>query len=182
MIPERERGKNVRVLRAGTTEKETGSDGSGFLFLSFCKTPGTFTGVKSKSVSETIKKPVPAAAAQRIPGRNKRQTESVICSIRAGRRRRRRSHRGLVGGGYQHWFCKNQQTLASGRYRFPLGTFLLAGFGDCRLLELHLLDTFSRVGLRPSQVFIFQNNKPVFFPEAVHSLAASAGFEPATFN
>ena len=63
-----------------------------------------------------------------------------------------------------------------------MGTFFLAGFRDCGLLELHLLDTFSYVGLRPSYVFILQNNKLIFFPEAVHAFAAFAGFEPTTFK
>ena len=102
---------------------------------------------------------------------NNKQTENLICFVRVCRRWNRCAHWGLASSGHQHWFCKNQQTLASGRDRFPLGTFFLAGFRDCRLLELHLLDTFSHVSLRPSCVFILQNNKLIFVPEAVHSLA-----------
>ena len=63
-----------------------------------------------------------------------------------------------------------------------MGTFFLAGFGDCRLLELHLLDTFSRVGLRPSRVFILQNNKLIFFPEAVHALACTCRIRTGPFK
>ena len=77
------------------------------------------------------------------------QTENLICSIRICRRWHRCSHWELVSSGHQHWFCENQQTLASGRDRFPFGTFFLAGFGGCHLLELHLLDTLSYFGLRP---------------------------------
>ena len=46
-------------------------------------------------------------------------------------------------------------------YRFPFDTFFLAGFTDCGLLELHLLDTFSYVSLRDSYATIFQMDKLV---------------------
>ena len=77
------------------------------------------------------------------------QTENLICIIRICRRWHRCSHWELVSSGHQHWFCENQQTLASGCNRFPFSTFFLAGFRDCSLLELHLLDTLSYFGLRP---------------------------------
>ena len=112
----------------------------------------------------------------------KKQAESLTCFVRISRHWDRYSHRGLASIGHQHGSCENPQTLASGRYRFPLGTFFLAGFGDCRLLELHLLDTLSHFGLRPPCVFILQNNKLIFFPEAVHTWAFIAGIEPAAFN
>ena len=79
----------------------------------------------------------------------KEQAENLTYFVRVCRRWHRCSHWGLASSGHPHRFCKNRQTLASGRYRFLFGTFFLAGFGGCDLLELHLLNTFSYLGLRP---------------------------------
>lgn len=56
-------------------------------------------------------------------------------------------------------------------YRFPFDTFLLAGFTDCGLLELHLLDTFSYVSLRDSYATIFQMDKLVFRHRVAYTFA-----------
>lgn len=56
-------------------------------------------------------------------------------------------------------------------YRFPFDTFFLAGFTDCGLLELHLLDTFSYVSLRDSYATIFQMDKLVFRHRVAYTFA-----------
>ena len=79
---------------------------------------------------------------------------------------------GLLNCSYdRHQFCKNWQTLTCKHYRIHFNTFCLAGFTDCGLLELHLLDTFSYVSLRDSYATIFQMDKLVFRHRVAYTFA-----------
>ena len=73
-----------------------------------------------------------------------------------------------------HW-----QTLTLCFYRFLFITCSLAALGDCGLLALQLLNTFSHVVLRTQCAFILQNDKSVFDIESHTLLLHTAGLEPA---
>ena len=73
-----------------------------------------------------------------------------------------------------HW-----QTLTLCFYRFLFITCSLAALGDCGLLALQLLNTFSHIVLRTQCAFILQNDKSVFDIESHTLLLHTTGLEPA---